>query len=836
MHFPTPKKATWLLELTVPNELNGGRRSSCLLRTRTPGSSKKLQLSGINNQSCNTRWSCRNDNEQSSSAWLSHTARTLGHIGLFDVKHLISPFLCRLVLLWAVALPFASAATPLDLPNLDALMDYRPKIPLRVYTSDNVLIGEFGQERRDVVAIKDIPLVQKQALLAIEDSRFYEHGGVDFKGMARAVIADLSGGLKQGASTITMQVARDFFLTKEKLFSRKVTEVMLAYKIERALTKDQILELYMNQIYMGQRTYGFGSAARVYFGKALKDLSIAQAAMLAGLPQAPSSINPVANPKGAKARQHLVLRRMRDLGYINEAQYKSALQENIHTLGEGQSINGHAQFVAEMVRQTMYAQFKEETYTRGISVITTLVQSDQEAAYDAVRRNVMAFDQRHSYRGPEALVALPRNTIERQKSIEATLQQHPASDKLLSAVTIAVTPKSLRAILATGDEIQIGAEGLRRAAAALAPTAPSTLKIKPGSVIRVVQDSRGRWSITQLPVVGAAFVALNNQTGAYRALVGGFDFNASQLNHVTQAWRQPGSAIKPFIYSAALEKGFSPGTLVNDVPLTLSGLETGGQPWQPQNDDDVYDGPITLRVALAQSKNVAAVRLLRAITPKYAHDFLPRFGFDATKQPVNYTLALGTGSVTPLQMAQAYSVFANGGFQVNPHLIKKVVDTRGTVLFEAKPAVPAQETARVLDARKAFIIDSMLHEVTSSGTGAAASQKLGRQDLAGKTGTSSQAFDGWFAGYSGDTTAVAWMGYDEPRSLGGREFGATLALPIWIDFMRVTLAGMPLNQALKPAGVTQSQGDWMLDEFLNTGAIRTLDLDAPQALEELASP
>jgi len=433
-------------------------------------------------------------------------------------------------------------------------------------------------------------------------------------------------------------------------------------------------------------------------------------------------------------------------------------------------------------------------------------------------------------------VALPRNTVERQKLIEATLQIHPASDKMLSAVTITTTPQSLRAMLANGEEIEVGADGLRWAAAALASTAPASLKLKPGSIIRVVQDSRGRWSITQMPSVGAALVALNNQTGAYRALVGGFDFNASQFNHVTQAWRQPGSAIKPFIYSAALEKGFSPVTLVNDAPLTLSGSETGGQPWQPQNDDNVYDGPITLRTALAKSKNVAAVRLLRAITPQYAHDFLPRFGFESAKQPVNYTLALGTGSVTPLQMAQAYSVFANGGFQVSPYLIQKVLDTRGNVLFEAKPVAVRQESERVLDARNAFTTDSMLHEVTVSGTGAAASQKLGRQDLAGKTGTSSEAFDGWFAGYSGATTAVAWMGYDEPRSLGGREFGATLALPIWIDFMRVNLTGKPPYQTPQPTGVSQSQGDWLFDEFLNTGAIRTLDLDVLQPRRESVGP
>lgn len=746
----------------------------------------------------------------------------------------IPAFFFRLLLMWMLATTLVFAATPLDLPELDALVDYRPKIPLRVYTSDNVLIGEFGQERRDFVAIKDIPLIQKQALLAIEDARFYEHSGVDFKGVARAVIADLTGGLKQGASTITMQVARDFFLTKEKLISRKITEVMLAYKIERTLTKDQILELYMNQVYLGQRAYGFGSAARVYFGKPLKNLSIAQAAMLAGLPQSPSLVNPVVNPQRAKQRQHLVLKRMRELGYITEPQYKQASQENIQVIAEGRSFNNHAQYAAEMVRQAMYAQFKEETYTRGIVVTTTLVQAEQDAAFDAVRRNVMAYDQRHGYRGAEAFITLPTHADERQKLIETTLLKHPASDKLVAAVVTQVTAKSLRAVLANGNVVELTGDGLRWAAAALSPK--SAIQLKPGSVIRVVQDSRGRWSISQLPAVAAAFVALNNQTGAYRALVGGFDFNASQFNHVTQAWRQPGSAIKPFIYSAALDKGYSPATLVNDAPLTLSSAETGGQPWTPQNDDDVYDGAITLRTALAQSKNVAAVRLLRAITPQYAHDFLPRFGFEAAKQPLNYTLTLGTGAVTPLQMAGAYSVFANGGFQINPYLIQKVVDTRGTVLFEAKPVVPGQESNRVLDARNAFVTTSMLHEVTISGTGAAASQKLARQDLAGKTGTSSEAFDGWFAGYSGSTVAVAWMGYDDPKSLGGREFGATLALPIWIDFMRVALANKPPYQAPQPAGVSQVQGDWQYDEFQNDKAMRAIDLDFVQLFKEWMSP
>jgi penicillin-binding protein 1A len=485
-----------------------------------------------------------------------------------------------------------------------------------------------------------------------------------------------------------------------------------------------------------------------------------------------------------------------------------------------------------MVRLAMVAQFKDEAYTRGINVTTTLVNSEQDAAYEAVRRNVLAYDLRHGYRGPEAFVDLPANPTERLKLIEATLQQHPASDKMQAAVVTSAAPQSVRAQLANGDEVVLTADGLRWAAAALAPKAAAALKIKPGSVIRVQQDSKGRWAISQIPNVGAAFVALNNQTGAYRALVGGFDFGASQFNHVTQAWRQPGSAFKPFIYSAALEQGYSPATLVNDEPLTLSSAETGGQPWSPQNDDDVFEGAITLRRALAQSKNVAAVRLLRAITPQYAHDFLPRFGLDPAKQPVNYTLSLGTGSVTPLQMAGAYSVFANGGFQINPYLIQKVVDTRGAVLFEAKPVAVAQEADRVLDARNAFVTSSLLHEVAVSGT-AAASQKLGRSDLAGKTGTSSDAVDGWFAGFAGPVTSVAWMGYDEPQSLGGREFGATLALPIWMDFMAVALKGKPPYTMAPPAGVSQQQGDWVYDEFQGSAAKPAIDLDLMDRLKSL---
>ena len=714
-----------------------------------------------------------------------------------------------------------------NLPALDAVTDYRPKIPLRVYTSDKVLIGEFGKEHRDFMPIKEIPAVMKNAVLAIEDSRFYEHGGIDFKGVLRAIVADLSGGMSQGASTITMQVAPNFFLTREKTYGRKFNEAVLAYKIEAALSKDQILELYMNQIYLGQRSYGFATAARAYFGKPLKNVTIAEAAMLAGLPQAPAAYNPVANPKRAKLRQKIILKRMHDLKYITGAQYAQATAEKIQVLSNGLEFTTHAEHVAETVRQAMYGQYKDEIYTSGLSVYTTIVKAEQDAAYEAVRRNVIDYDHRHGYRGPEAFIALPKDEEARQDAIDEALQKRPVSDKLFPAIVISATPKMVRAEMLSGDAIDITGDGLRFAASALAANAKPQIKLRPGAVIRLTQDFKGRWAITQTPQVEAAFIALNAQDGAYRAMVGGFDFNLNKFNHVTQAWRQPGSSMKPFIYSAALEKGFSPSTMINDAPLVLSAADTGGQPWEPKNDDGVYQGPITMRNALAHSKNVASVRILRAITPQYAHEFITGFGFEADKHPLNLTMALGTGSVTPLQLAGAYAVFANDGYQVTPYLIQKVVDARGNVISETKPVAADPKILRIIDQRNAFIMDSMLREVVRSGTGVSASQKLGRRDLAGKTGTTSDALDGWFAGYSGDTVAVSWMGYDDPKSLGSREFGATLALPIWIDYMRVALAGKPEFQRPPPNGIAQIDGDWMFMEYASNGAVRVLDVEQP---------
>ncbi|MCU6432217.1 penicillin-binding protein 1A [Undibacterium sp. Jales W-56] len=708
------------------------------------------------------------------------------------------------------------------LPSLDAVTDYKPKIPLRIYTADNALIGEFGEEHRDFVPIKEIPVLMKNALLAIEDRRFYEHGGINFRSATRALLADLQGGFHQGASTITMQVARNFLLTQEKTIDRKLKEILLTYRIEAALSKDQILELYMNQIYLGQRTHGFSSAARTYFNKSLAELSIAEAAMLAGVPQNPVRHNPAANQQRAKQRQLLVLKSMLDEGYITQAQFAQASAEQLH-ISSRQQFESHADYVAEIVRQAIVAEYKDAAYSSGLKVYTTINKAEQDAAYESLRRNVMAYDQRHGYRGPEAFIELPADEDERDDAIDALMLKHPGSDKLVPAVVIEVSNKSVKAEMASGDVVTLSGETLRFADKAMQANAHRDLKIRPGALIRVMQDAKKRWTITQLPEVDAAFVALNAQDGSYRAMVGGFDFNRKQFNHVTSAWRQPGSSIKPFIYSAALEKGYSPATIVNDVQLSETSTEQ--LKWDPRNDDGKYDGPITLRTALVQSKNVVSVRLLKAIGAVYARDYLPRFGFDANKQPQNLTMALGTGSVTPLQLAAAYGVFANGGYQIKPWLIQKVTDAHGKVLTENKAPATAQEDARVLDGRNAFIIDSMLREVVRSGTGAAATQRLGRHDLAGKTGTTSDAVDGWFAGYAGDVVAVAWMGYDDPKSLGGREFGATLSLPIWIDYMRQALSGKAETQRAVPENVSNAEGDWSYSEFMNGAGIKTLDLD-----------
>jgi penicillin-binding protein 1A len=698
-----------------------------------------------------------------------------------------------------------------NLPALDTLTDYRPKMPLRIFSADGVLIGEFGEERRNLVHFQDIPAVMKKAVLAIEDDRFYEHGGVDYVGVARATVHNLIGsGARQGASTITQQVARNFFLSSEQTFKRKAYEALLAYKIEKSLSKDQILEVYMNQIYLGQRAYGFASAAQIYFGKSLQDISVAEAAMLAGLPKAPSAYNPVVNPKRARTRQQYILQRMHDLRYITDAQYLQAKDEPLKVKTDSTAFGIHAEYVAEMARQLVYAQFKEETYNRGLNVYTTITKADQDAAYLALRRGVMDYEGRHAYRGPEAYIDIPATKSEADDAIEAELADHPDSDDIIAAMVLEATPKLVRAVTASGEEVSITGAGLKFGAAWLSEKALPNKRIRRGAVIRILQDNE-RWSVVQMPEVESAFVAADTGDGAIRAMVGGFDYNRNKFNHVTQAWRQPGSSFKPFIYSASLDRGLSPATIINDAPISFDAGQTGGQAWEPKNYDSKYDGPMTMRHGLMKSKNMISIRILHKIGAAYGQEYATRFGFDAERNPPYLTLALGAGAVTPLQMAGAYAVFANGGYKVSPYLIAKVTDANGKVLSQARPDRAGVEANRVIDARNAFLMDSMLKDVVRAGTGVKA-MALKRTDLAGKTGTTNDSIDAWFAGYQPKLVAIAWMGYDQPKNLGSRETGGGLALPIWINFMQTALKGVPSEERVVPEGMVQVDGEYYYAE------------------------
>ena len=738
---------------------------------------------------------------------------------------LIKAFLILMLVLglfFSMLVAYAFIIAKPNLPNISALVDYNPKEPLRIYTADKVLIGEFGEERRSVVPLNEIPVFLKYAVIAIEDDRFYSHSGVDYWGVLRATLANLRGRLSQGASTITMQVARNFFLSNEKTFTRKLYEVLLAWEIESQLTKDKILEIYMNQIYLGQRAYGFASASKIYFGKELKDISVAEAAMLAGLPKAPSAYNPVSNFKRAKIRQEYILQRMRDLSYITPAEYEKAMAETIKVRGLGKEFDTRADFVAEMARQLLFAQYGEIIYSQGINVYTTILKADQDAAYAALRKGVFDYDLRHAYRGPEGFIELPADPVKRQRAIDNALLDYPALDELQSGVVLEASPKELKVMIATGEVITIKGDALRLASSSLSESAQPKRRILPGAVVRLLNDDKV-WKLAQLPQVEAAFVALDPTDGAILALVGGFDFRRNKFNHVTQALRQPGSAFKPFVYAAALERGLSPSTLVNDAPLSISALETGSQIWQPKNYDGKFDGMMRLRTALAKSKNLVSVRVIRKITPSYTQEFIQRFGFEPEKHPPYLTMALGAGSVTPLQMASAYSVFANGGYYVNPYLIEKVTDAKGQALFEANPIKVGKNASRVLDERTTFVMDSMLQEVTKTGTAARARSALGRNDIAGKTGTTNDSHDAWFAGYNPRVSAVAWIGFDNPRSLGDRETGGGLALPVWINFMSVALRGVPEIPRKTPAGVSEFDGDWIIPEFAPLGGIRQLN-------------
>jgi penicillin-binding protein 1A len=692
------------------------------------------------------------------------------------------------------------------LPSIEALTEYQPKIPLRVYTADGHLIGEFGEERRHFIRIQDIPESMKQAILAAEDERFYQHPGIDTMGILRAAYANFRGGGKsQGASTITMQVARNFFLSSEKTLTRKLYEMLLAFKIESSLSKDEILQVYANQIYLGQRAYGFAAAARIYYGKDLAVLNVAEIAMLAGLPKAPSAYNPVANPQRAKLRQQYVLRRMLQLSFIDDKQHEQARNQALHIRRHIDHFAVKAEYVAEMARQIAVEAFPLDAYVAGIKVITTLTRKEQDAAYRSLRQAVLDYDRRHGYRGAEAYVDLKDIQRDDDEQIDERLYDFEDADDMRVAVALEATPDKIRAYLAGGEIVTIEGAGLKFAQRMLDDKAPANRRLRRGAIIRVNQDRKGAWQITQWPEVEAAFVAASSSDGAVRALVGGFDFNRNKFNHVTQAWRQPGSSMKPFIYSAALEKGFTPLSVLPDEPLSVSAEETGSQAWEPKNYDGKYEGPMTLRTALAKSKNMVSIRLIRGITPRYAQDYASRFGYDAERNPPYLTLALGAGSVTPWQHLGAYAVFANGGYRIQPFVVKQILDAQNQVLAETQPVVAGDESLRIIDPRNAWLMDSMMRDVVRRGTATRAYNTLKRGDLAGKTGTTNDYVDAWFCGYQPALVGVAWIGFDQPKRLGNGETGGSAALPIWIGFMETALKDVPEMHHEMPEGLIRAE-------------------------------
>jgi penicillin-binding protein 1A len=741
------------------------------------------------------------------------------------------PGLRMITLVASLALLGPSApvqAALLDLPPLDKVLNYQPKLPLQVYTADGVEIAQFGAERRQFVPIARIPRLMQDALLAVEDARFREHGGIDPKGMARAVLSMLTGGRKQGASTITQQMVRTVLLSQERTVERKAKEIMLSLKVEEALSKDRILEIYMNEIFLGQRAYGFAAAAQTYFGRPLEQLSLAQTAMLAGLPQNPYYANPVANPARATKRQHQVLQRMEATGVITPAQATAARAEKLVIRSPVQQ-TVHAEHVAEMARRSVVENFGTAVYSTGLKVYTSLRSTEQQAAWEALRKAVLAHDRKSPWRGPEDHEELPRQSgaEDEDRAAAELLREHRDDETLRVAIVLAATPAQVKLQLASGQKLVLAGEGLRWAQPGLAAKAPAALALRRGAIVRVVAQpgqgqgqGQGGWAISQWPQVEAALVALDAPSGRVRALVGGFDFVRQPFNHVTQAWRQPGSSFKPFLYSAGFEQGLMPASQIDDAPYTST------QGWSPQNSDGRFDGPLSLREALARSRNLVSVRLVQHVGVNPARDWAMRFGLSAARQPDNLTLAMGAGSVTPMQLASAYATLANGGWLQPPVLIERVTDAQGKLLFEAPAPPPLSEERRAVPARNVFLVDSLLNDVTRVGTAARAQRQLQRADIYGKTGTTNDAVDAWFAGFQPGVAAVAWMGFDTPRSLGAGESGGGLALPMWLDYMATALRGVAVQPAdLPPDGLVRRGEDWLYEEWAGGGWIARIGAD-----------
>ena len=707
------------------------------------------------------------------------------------------------------------------LPPLDSLQHYQPQMPLTIYSADGQIIGVYGEQRREFTKIKDFPDTLKNAVIAAEDKRFYEHWGVDVWGITRAAISNIvAGGVQSGASTITQQVAKNFYLSSERTFTRKFNEALLAYKIEQSLSKDKILELYFNQIYLGQRAYGFASAAQIYFNKNVKDLTLAEAAMLAGLPKAPSAYNPIVNPERAKMRQTYILNNMLEEGMITPQQRDDALKEELHYERFVQKIDQNALYVAEMVRQELYEKYGEEAYTQGFHVYTTVNTANQRVATEALRKVLRNFDRGSSYRGAENYIDLSKTD-----NVEETVSQYLSTlytvDKMVPAVVLEASRKAVQVQLPNGRKITLDTKSLGFAAKAVNNEKMGEDRIRRGSVIRLKNIGKG-WTVVQEPLLQGALVSLNAKTGAVQALVGGYDYHSKTFNRATQAMRQPGSTFKPFVYSAALAKGMTASTMINDAPITLPGKGANGGMWSPKNSDGRYSGYITLRQALTASKNMVSIRILMSIGIGYTQQYAQRFGFKPSELPASLSIALGTGETTPLRIAEAYSVFANGGYKISAYVIDKIYDSQGRLKAQMQPLVAGENAPQVIDPRNAYIMYKIMQDVVRAGTARGATA-LGRSDIAGKTGTTNDNKDAWFVGFNPKVVTAVYVGFDKPRSMGRAGYGGTIAVPVWVDYMRYALKGTENKGMKAPEGIVSNGGEYYMKERLTTSSDLALE-------------